>query len=185
MKIKHNNKKYLNFIWNDKHYQFTCMLQGVGPASRVFTKILKPVFSHLRARGIVITGYIDDSLSVCDDSAEHACQINYVVELFDKLGFTINVDKPVLPPALSCQIEHLGFLFDSTAMIVTLSFSDQKRQCIYNLAHQILSKQVTIAHMAQFIGKLVASKPGFTHAPPSSISPQMKLQCFYFTIRTS
>ena len=164
VKIKHNDRKYLRFIWNDKHYQFTCMPQGLGPASRVFTKILKPVFSHLRARGIEITGYIDDSLSVCDDSAEHARQINYVVELFDKLGFTINVDKSVLPPALSCQIEHLGFLFDSTAMTVTLT--DQKKQCIHNLACQILSKErVTIADLAQFIGKLVASEPGFTHAP--------------------
>ena len=164
VKIKPNDRKYLRFLWNDKHYQFTRMPQGLGPASRVFTKILKPVFSHLRARGIEITGYIDDSLSVCDDFAEHVRQINYVVEFFYKLGFTINVEKSVLPPALSCQIEHLGFHFDSRAMTVTLT--DQKRQCIYNLARQILSKdKVVITDIAQFVGKLVASEPGFTHAP--------------------
>ena len=37
------------------------MPQGLGPASRVFTKILKPVFAHFCAHGIEITGYIDDS----------------------------------------------------------------------------------------------------------------------------
>ena len=40
----------------------------------------------------------------CDDFAEHARQLEYVVEMFDILDFTINVDKSVMLPALSRQI---------------------------------------------------------------------------------
>ena len=151
VKIKPNDRKHLRFVWHGKHYQFTCMPQGLGPASRVFTKILKPVFAHFGVRGIEITGYIDDSLSVCDDFAEHARHIEYVAEMFGKLGFTINIDKSVLPPALSHQIEHLGFYFDSIKMTVTLT--GRKKPCIHDLALKILAKNsVVITDLAQFIG---------------------------------
>ena len=97
VKIKNEDRKYLRFKWQGKHYQFTCLPQGLGPASRVFTKILKPAFAHLRGRGIEISGYIDDSISVCDDHEEHELQIGYAVQFFDQLGFTINIKN------LSCH----------------------------------------------------------------------------------
>ena len=44
-------QKFLRFSWRGKLVQFTCLPNGLSCASRLFTKILKPVDA----------GYIDDS----------------------------------------------------------------------------------------------------------------------------
>jgi hypothetical protein len=56
--IRKADRKYFRFIFNGFKYQFTCLVMGL---TTVFTKILKPVFATLRARGFVSTSYIDDS----------------------------------------------------------------------------------------------------------------------------
>ena len=158
-------RKFLRFVWNNKHYQFTCMPQGLGPASRIFTKILKPAFAHLRGLGLEICGYIDDSISIHDDNDdEYEATMNYAVQFFDKLGFTINTAKSVLPPVRTKIIEHLGFVFNSESMTVELTIA--KKDCIHDLASKLLeSPKPTVQDLAQLVGKLVASEPGFSHAP--------------------
>ena len=131
-------RKFLRFVWNNKHYQFICMPQGLGPASRIFTKILKPAFAHLRGLGLEICGYIDDSISIHDDNDdEYEATMNYAVQFFDKLGFTINTAKSVLPPVRTKIIEHLeGFVFNSENMTVELTIA--KKDCIHDLASKLL-----------------------------------------------
>ncbi len=46
------DRKYLRFLWDNALYEFTCLPFGYNLAPRVFTKILKPVQSALRSRGI-------------------------------------------------------------------------------------------------------------------------------------
>ena len=124
-----------------------------------FQKNLKPVYAHLRSHGIEISGYIDDSISVCDDYAGHELHMDYAVKFFDQLGFTVNTKTSVLPPLHSCTIEHLGSILDSQKMTVT--FTDSKKQGIHDLAVKIMSKSsFPISDMAQFLGKLVARKWG-------------------------
>ena len=122
------------------------------------------LYVHLRNHGIEISGYIVDSISLCDDYAEHALQMDYAVQFFDQLGFTVNINESVLPPFNSHTIEHLGFVLDSQKMTVTLT--DSKKQCIHDLAVKIIStSSLPISDLAQFLGKLVATEPGFTHPP--------------------
>ena len=54
--------KYLKFYWKDKLYAFQCLPFGISSAPRIFTKIMKVVFSHIRSLGISSFFYIDDSL---------------------------------------------------------------------------------------------------------------------------
>lgn len=61
--IHHASRKYLKFIWKGTLYEFTCLPFGLSSAPRVFTKIMKPVFSYLRSMGICCFYYIDDSLN--------------------------------------------------------------------------------------------------------------------------
>ena len=63
VRVRQADRKFLRFIWVNKHYQSTCPLQVLGPTSRIFTKLLKPVFAHLRELGLEISGYIDDSIT--------------------------------------------------------------------------------------------------------------------------
>ena len=162
--VNPKHRKFLRFVWNGKHMQFTCMPQGLGPASRVFTKILKPVTAHLRSIGLEISPYIDDIIAMHDDDDQYMPIATYAARLFDKLGYTINLAKSVLPPDRMTVIEHLGFIFNSTEMTVQLTEKKQNRIAI--LAENLLTaKKSSLQQLAQFIGKLVAAEPGFTHAP--------------------
>ena len=145
--------------------QITCLPHGLGPASRIFTNILKPTFTHLSGHGLDIGGYIDDSIiCVHDDDDQYEHMMIYAAQLFDKLGFTINLSKSMLPPTSTKIIEHLGFIFNSVDMTVQLT--QEKMHCIAGLAKALsTSANPTIQQLAQFVGKLVTTEPGFTHAP--------------------
>ena len=113
------HRKYLMFKWEGQYYQFTCLPNGLSSAPRVFTKILKPVYSHLRSIGHICMGHIDDSLLLVAYSLG-SCRKNIydTVNLFTLLGFTIHPVKSVLEPTQT--IQFLGFVIDSVAMTVKL-----------------------------------------------------------------
>ena len=113
------HRKYLMFEWEGQYYQFTCLPNGLSSAPRVFTKILKPVYSHLRSIGHICMGHIDDSLLLVAYSLG-SCRKNIydTVNLFTLLGFTIHLVKSVLEPTQT--IQFLRFVIDSVAMTVKL-----------------------------------------------------------------
>ena len=112
------HRKYLMFEWEGQYYQFTCLSNGLSSAPRVFTKILKPVYSHLRSIGHICMGHIDDSLLVAYSLGSCRKNIYDTVNLFTLLGFTIHPVKSVLEPTQTIQL--LGFVIDSVAMTVKL-----------------------------------------------------------------
>jgi hypothetical protein len=93
-----SDRKFLRFNWQGQLYQFTCLAQGLLPAPRIFTKIMKPVFSHLRKLGHTILGYIDDSIIIADSSEECRRAIHDSLQLMDSLGLTVHPDKSVVHP---------------------------------------------------------------------------------------
>ena len=58
--IHAQDQKYLKFQWNNEFYKYTCFANGLSPCPRMFTKLLKPVYSTLRQKGNALIGYIDD-----------------------------------------------------------------------------------------------------------------------------
>ena len=93
---------------------------GLTSSPRLFTKLLKPVFGHLRAQcGISCTCYIDDSLYLRETVQECMTNILTVVQLFISLGFHIHPEKSVIVPSQS--IEYLGFVLSSVTMTVKLT----------------------------------------------------------------
>jgi len=59
--INRDHQKYLKFRHKDKLYKFIAMPNGYGPAMRVFTKILKVLFSFLRKNRNISVVYVDDT----------------------------------------------------------------------------------------------------------------------------
>jgi len=58
-----NDQKYLLLLWKGSLLEFASLLRfGLANASRVFAKLLKPVLSILRQRGIRLITYPDDIL---------------------------------------------------------------------------------------------------------------------------
>ena len=59
--VTKKHRKYFRFWFDNQKYEFTSLVMGLTTSPRVFTKVLKPVFAHLREKGYMSTAYIDDS----------------------------------------------------------------------------------------------------------------------------
>jgi hypothetical protein len=92
---------------------------GLTTAPRIFTKILKVPFSHLRKRGHTNVAYIDDSLLISNSYSECSVNISETVSLLDSLGFTIHPAKSVMQPTQI--IIFLGFVLNSQNMTIRLT----------------------------------------------------------------
>ena len=117
--VDKNHRKYLRFIWKNQLFQFTCFLNGLSSAPRIFTKLMKPAYSTLRCKGFENVGYIDNTY--LKGSTFHACETNVstTVKLFTDLGVTLNMAKSVLTPSQS--ITFLGFVLNSAQMTVAVT----------------------------------------------------------------
>ena len=49
--IHSDHQKYLKFVFNGTLYQYKCLPNGLSSAPRIFTKLLKPVYSTLHNKG--------------------------------------------------------------------------------------------------------------------------------------
>ena len=154
-KVSDNDRKYLRFIWRDTKYQYTCLAMGLASSPRIFTKLMKPVFSTLRKQGHANVAYIDDTLLISETETECAKNVQATSNLLDSLGLTINIDKSVFTPT-QC-IDFLGFEINSKHMMVALT--ESRAISIRDLCQEIITKQqITIREFARLIGKLVASE---------------------------
>ena len=80
---------FFRFVWNNQLFEFCVMPQGLASAPRLFTKLLRPVFAHLRSQGFESCAYLDDS-DLQSQSKEHcAANISATKSLLFHLGFTI------------------------------------------------------------------------------------------------
>lgn len=155
-------QKYLKFSWQGQLYKFTCLPNGLACAPRIFTKLLKPMFSSLRSKGYLSVSYIDDCYLQGNTFQECVANIEATVKLFDKLGFMIHQGKSVLQP--SHEITFLGFTLNSDKMLVSLT--PKKADSIKKSIKDLLSKnRPTIRELAEVIGKLVAAFPGCLYGP--------------------
>ena len=112
-------RKYLKFEWQGQLYALTCLPNGLSSASRIFTKVLKPVFAMLRKMGHSNVAYIDNSL-LQSDTYDHCKQnIKDTMNLVDSVGLTVHPEKSVIIPK-QC-IEFVGFLLNSNEMTVKLA----------------------------------------------------------------
>ena len=111
-------QKFLQFTWNKSLYQFQCLPFGLSCASRVFTKVMKPVVAFLRERGIKLINYLDDLLIISSCPEILLAQINLIRELFQILGLIINETKSQMTPTQ--EIVFLGFHLSSAKITISL-----------------------------------------------------------------
>ena len=151
------HRRFLKFEWKHQMYQFQVLPNGLSSAPRLFTKILKPVYAHLRLLGHLACGYIDDSIFMAQTFDSCQDSIRYADSLFRSIGFYINYDKSKLKPMQ--EIEHLGFVLNSTRMTVTLT--EAKKVKLVNKCTQVLADNGrTIRSVAELIGLIVSSFTG-------------------------
>lgn len=159
--VHESDRKYLKFMWGGKLYAFTCLAFGLASAPRVFTKIMKVVFSHIRRMGIDSYFYIDDSLLQAENYAICENNTKKVKNFIESTGFYINNEKSVFIP--SQRITFLGYIIDSVLFRVFLP--EEKIQKIIELSNIVLrNKKVQIRHVAQLVGLFSSAQYAITHA---------------------
>ena len=81
----------------------TISIYMFGP--RIFidptTKLMKPVFSHLRGKVHISNGYIDDSFLVGYSILECQLNVDDTLQCFNELEFLTHDDKSVTTPTQS------------------------------------------------------------------------------------
>ena len=122
--IYEQHKKYSKFLNTGITYQFEVMPNGYLDARRVFTKILKPLFSCLRESDHSSVIYVDDSLLAGDTYKDL-----YTKLLLEGLGFHIHPKKSVFLPTE--VITFLGFEINTVNM--TISLTNAKKNKIKDL----------------------------------------------------
>ena len=148
------HRKYLRFEWCGELFQFKVLPNGLSSAPRMFTKVLKPVYAHLRQMGHVATGYIDDTFIMSNSCEGCVTSIECTTGLLTSLGFYINTDKSVTIPTQ--ELEHLGFLLNSKSM--TVSLTARKKENLLSKCTQLLkARKLTIRAVAELIGLIVSS----------------------------
>ena len=117
---------------------------------------MKPIFSQLRGKWHISSGYIDDSFLLGYSIADCQLNIDDTLHCFHELGFLTHDDKFVT--TLTQIIQHLGFVLNSIDM--TVSISEAKHNKLCDVASAILKQnKPTIRAVAQTIGMMVACFP--------------------------
>lgn len=160
--VNKKDRKYLCFKWKNQIFEFTCLPNGLTSAPRIFTKVMKPVFSTLRKEGHTNCAYIDDALLSGDSYRDCVNNIDRSVNLVDDLGITIHPEKSIYVPT-QC-IEFVGFELNSVDMTVRLTHK-KKQNMIMECEFILQQPTITIRQFAKLIGKMVSSEPGVQYAP--------------------
>ena len=155
-------QKYLKFTWNGTLFQFCVFPNGLSPAPRHFTKLMKPVMATLRELGHINSIYIDDIYLQGDDFTDCHHNVTDTVTSLVSLGFYPHPDKSNILP--SQEIHILGFCINSTTMVVSLT--PQKRDSLLEKISKTLhTPKMKIRALAAIIGKLVAAFPAVQYGP--------------------
>ena len=155
--------RFVRFVWRGICYEFSVIMFGLGASPRVFTKTLKVVVKYLRVTfDILILAYLDDFLIQAPTYEQCLLNTELAVLVFQCLGFEVNYSKSCMIP--SQQIEHLGFLWDSVRMEISLP--SVKRQKIVDQSQSFLAMGgCTADQLRSFLGRLESVRAVTAQAP--------------------
>ena len=93
--LDRSSRKFVRFQWKGTPYEFLCLCFGLGPAPRVFTKLLKLPIFLLRKINIRVIIYLDDMLILSHTIREAHMTKDTVTYLLQNLGFIMNISKSI------------------------------------------------------------------------------------------
>ena len=134
--------KYLCFIWRSKLYQYTCFPNGLSSTPRLFTKLMKPCYAHLRCQGHLVSGYVDDTYLQQQLFNDALNFLNACKSFFSSLGLLIHPEKSMDIPSQIATV--LGFIIINS-LDMTISLTTEKKTSLLELCHKPMqSNQITI-----------------------------------------
>lgn len=160
--IHPDHQKFLKFEFKGQLYKYACLPNGLSSAPRIFTKMLKPVYTTLHNQGYISVGYIDDSYLQGDTISECRKNILCTAKLFTELGFYVHPIKSVSAPTQ--KLVFLGFIIDSINMIV-LPTPEKIEKTVKACGHLLRKKTINILDVASVIGRIISLFPGAEYGP--------------------
>lgn len=158
--IAPSSRKYLKFIWDGQLWQYCSLPNGLSCAPRVFTRIMKTLFSVIREHDADCVFYIDDSIFVSQSYDACVSDTYYAKHVLESAGFSIHETKSVFKPTQS--ITFLGFILNSRSM--TISISSEKVAKLRGMVVELLqSNRVVIERLAQVIGFIISCMRAFRY----------------------
>lgn len=149
---------YLRFAWKGSLYEFQCLPFGLSSALRVFRKLLKPVMSFLRQRGVRSLIYLDDMLVM----AQSRTELENLIFLLQYLGFRINWGKSHLVPD---QLAHyLGFILNSLTLIISLP-GEKIEKIVASCQAARRKRRISVRELLRLIGMMTATSLAILPAP--------------------
>ena len=154
---------YMAIQWDGEYYCFAAVPFGLAVACRVFTEINSVMFAPLRDRGLSISLYIDDRLSVTVGrrAAVRHTLMQYL--LMFCMGWFVTARKCLLAPARSATFR--GLVWDLANERV--SVPEKKMKLIMGQLDRTLSDvgSVTAKDLQSIAGRVGALRPAVRLAP--------------------
>ncbi|KAK6062117.1 hypothetical protein COOONC_00213 [Cooperia oncophora] len=145
--IEHRN--YLAFWWDQTLYRFTCLPFGLATAPYVYTKPMRVVAAHFRARGIRVINYLMTRPFL------------RTRRFFEYLGLSINLPKSRLIP---CQEFEFLFLIIDTRR-GEFRIPPSKLEQIQTEASSLVQKRVISAReLSAFLGRVNFAAMAFPYS---------------------
>ena len=110
--------KFFAFVLGGKIYVFQVLPFGLSPAPWAFSRVMKPIKSSLRVRGIIVFSFLDDFLTLAESPTRLSLHTDMLIQLLQRLGFKINWEKSSLIPQQ--RLEYLGVFLDLQALSLSL-----------------------------------------------------------------
>ena len=160
--VSKQHQPLLSFLHKSVRYQFSCLPFWLGPAPRLFTKLLKPVVALLRRLCLRLIIYLDDIIVFNQTQEDILRDRDSTLWLLQHLGFVINWKKSVLHPA-RCM-EYLGFVINSLEMKLFLP-TEKMSQLLQDCKDLILEKSASVRTLSHIIGRLTSTLQAVLPAP--------------------
>ena len=143
-----SSRKFVRFAWSGNLYEFVYLCFGLGPAPRIFSKLLKAPIALLRRLNIRLVIYLHDIL-LMGRTEEISMSRDTLIFLVQHLGFAINLKQSVLKP--SQQRYFLDLKIDTHTM--SLALTEKKIEKVILKCQNLLSHpQTNVLELAKLIG---------------------------------
>ena len=149
--IHPDSRRFLRFVWEDRHWQFRVLCFGLSTAPQVFTRLMAPVSAEFHRQGFRLLRYLDDWLLLAASADEAQRATTCLLSLCSNLGIRVNWEKSSLTPEQ--EKTFLGMVIRSPLLRV---FPTQARiRGIQDLLHSFLScPSPPAAHWMRLLGHM-------------------------------
>ena len=136
------------------YYTWNVLPFGHNCSPYYLTKILRPVVTYLRTKGLRLVLYVDDFIlfAKLEDIQEHKTSL---LSLFKELGWMVNFKKSNLEPSLQC--EFIGYLVDNSGEQPIIKIPQRRITKLKKDIKRCLSKgQISARGLARISGQCVS-----------------------------